>query len=158
MERSYTEIGVSALIAAVCVVVWISASKLPPGTFEPLGSGPVPKYTAAIILLSCLFVIFRAARRLFYYTDRAGLLRSELTGGKPLMAAFLFALSIGYVAILQSRAVPFAPLSAVYLLLLIWGMEGFAPRKFLPALATAVIAAFGAGYVFTRIFIVDLPV
>ncbi|MFN4170167.1 MAG: tripartite tricarboxylate transporter TctB family protein [Pseudorhodobacter sp.] len=158
MDRSYTEIGVSALIAGVCVVVWIAASKLPPGTFEPLGSGPVPKYTSAIIFVTCLLVIVRAARRLAALPDRAGALRSELIGGKPLMAVFLFALSIGYVAILQSRSVPFAPLSAVYLLLLIWGMEGFAPRKFLPALATAVIAAFGAGYVFTRIFIVDLPV
>jgi hypothetical protein len=158
MDRSFTEIGVSALIATVCVVVWISASKLPPGTFEPLGSGPVPKYTAAVVFLACLFVIQRAVRRLAGQGSLAGVLRSELVGGKPLMALFLFVLSIAYVAILQSRAVPFAPLSAVYLLLLIWGMEGFAPRKFLPALATAVIAAFGAGYVFTNIFIVDLPV
>jgi len=158
MDRSFTEIGVSALIATVCVIVWISASKLPPGTFEPLGSGPVPKYTSAIVFLACLFVIGRAARRLARQGELSSVLRSELVGGRPVMAVFLFALSIGYVAILQTRTVPFAPLSAVYLLLLIWGMEGFALRKLLPAVATAVIAAFGAGYVFTRIFIVDLPV
>ncbi len=158
MDRPYTEIAVAALIAGACVVFYIAASGLPPGRFEPLGSGPVPKYTSAVIIVTCLFVIARAVYRLSQTTDRLAALRSELVGGRPMMAIYVFALSVAYVAVIHSRAVPFAPLTALYLLGMIWGMEGFALRKFLPAVVVALIAAFGAGYVFTRVFFVDLPV
>lgn len=157
MDRSYTEIGVAALVAGVCVIVYSAAAALPPGRFEPLGSGPVPKYTAAVVIVTCLFVIARAALRIAKMPDRIGALRLELIGGRPLMAIYVLAISVAYVAIIQTRAVPFAPLSAAYLLGLIWGMERFAIRKLLPALVTALVFAFGASFVFSRVFFVDLP-
>lgn len=157
MDRSYTEIGVAALIAGACLIIYNAAAALPPGRFEPLGSGPVPKYTAAVVIVTCLFVIARATMRIARLPDRMGALRSELTGGRPIMAVYVLGLSVAYVALIQTRAVPFAPLSAAYLLGLIWGMEGFAIRKLLPALVTALVFAFGAGLVFSRVFYVDLP-
>ncbi len=158
MDRPFTEIGVMTLIALVCVVVWISASALPPGSFEPLGSGPVPKYTALVVFLCCLFVIFRAVRRIAVQKDVPLALSLEMIGGRPMMAVLMLLLSCIYVAIIQTRAVHFAPLTIVYVTLLIWGMEGFSRRKLLPAVLTATVAGLGASYVFTRIFIVDLPV
>lgn len=157
MDRSYTEIGVAALIAGACLITYTAAAALPPGRFEPLGSGPVPKYTAAVVIVTCLVVIARAALRIARLPDRTAALRSELTGGRPLMAIYVMGLSVVYVAFIQTRAVPFAPLSAVYLLGLIWGMERFSIRKLLPALVTALVFAFGAGLVFSRVFFVDLP-
>ena len=37
--RSFTEIGVAALVIVICAVFLIQAVALPAGTFEPLGSG-----------------------------------------------------------------------------------------------------------------------
>jgi hypothetical protein len=34
-QRSYTEIGVAALVILICAVVLVQANDLPPGTFEP---------------------------------------------------------------------------------------------------------------------------
>ena len=61
-QRSYTEIGVAALVILICAVVLVQANDLPPGTFEPLGSGPVPIYTSLIIILCCVIVIMRAIK------------------------------------------------------------------------------------------------
>ena len=51
-RRPLTEIVACALIIVVCAVFWVQAYKLPPGVFEPMGSGPVPMYTSALIILA----------------------------------------------------------------------------------------------------------
>ena len=54
-------------------------------------------------------------------------------------------------------AASFGLISFGFLTLLIWGLEGLRRRVLVPALITAAIAAFGAEYLFTNVFVVDLP-
>ena len=156
-RRPLTEIGVAALIAAICAVMLFQALALPPGRFEPLGSGPVPTWTAIIIIVCCLVVIGRAVATL---RDRrkAEVMPSELAGMNPIGGVMMLGLTLLYVAALQFKLAGFGIITFVYLVLLILGMEGFSRRRILPAVILSALAAFGAQYVFTEIFVVDLPV
>lgn len=158
MDRSpLTEIGVSALIALICAVFLIQALALPPGRFEPLGSGPVPTWTAGIVIVCCLGVMVSAARALRGQSI-AEAANSEFSGGHPLGGVMMMGLTVAYVGALDLKLAGFGIITFIYLLLMILGMEGFARRRIVPAVILSAVAAFGAQYVFTQIFVVDLPV
>ena len=156
-RRPLTEIGVAALIAVICAVMLYQALALPPGRFEPLGSGPVPTWTAIVIIVCCLVVIARAIGTL---RDRrkAEVIPSELAGLNPIGGVMMLGLTLFYVAALQFKLAGFGIITFVYLVLLILGIEGFKRNRILPAAVLSALAAFGAQYVFTEIFVVDLPV
>lgn len=156
-RRPLTEIGVAALIAAICTVVLIQALALPPGRFEPLGSGPAPTWTAIIVIVCCMAVIVRAIGTL-RATRKVEERLSEFAGMNPMSGVMVLGLTFLYVAALQFKLAGFGVISFIYLLLLILGMDGFKRRRSLPAVILSALAAFGAQYVFTEIFVVDLPV
>lgn len=44
------EVWVSLLVILICVIFLWESWDLPPGSFEPLGSGPVPQATAFVVI------------------------------------------------------------------------------------------------------------
>ncbi|MCB1491068.1 MAG: tripartite tricarboxylate transporter TctB family protein [Rhodobiaceae bacterium] len=156
-RRPLTEIVACALIIVVCAVFWVQAYKLPPGVFEPMGSGPVPMYTSALIILCCVVVIVRAVRTLINGHGFATAFIREFAGGAPVGAVWMVVVTLAYAALLHLRAAPFGLITFLYLALLIWALERFRPRMLAPALITAAVFAFGAEYLFTHVFVVDLP-
>lgn len=156
-RRSFTEIGVAALILVICAVFWVQAYKLPPGSFEPLGSGPVPMYTAAIVMLCCLIVIVRALGTLLRGPGPARAFREEFSGSSPLGGLLMLGSSVVYVGLLHLQVAGFGLVTFVFLTVLIWAMERFRSRTLPLALVVAAIFAFGAEYLFTNVFVVDLP-
>jgi len=156
-RRPVTEIGVSALVAAICAIFFVQAGKLPPGSFEPLGSGPVPKWTAAIVMLCCLIVIARGILRLRDAGGVAASARVEFSGGRTHGLVLMLGLTLLYVGLLHAKVASFGIITFVYLTLLIWSLERFRPAVLIPALITGAVAAFGSEYLFTNVFTVDLP-
>jgi hypothetical protein len=108
-------------------------------------------------MVCCLVVILRALRYL-RGQDVGAVLRYEFTGGNPVGGLTVAGLTVVYVGALHLQLAGFGVLSFIYLVLLILGLEGFARHRIVPALIVAAVAAFGAQYVFTEIFVVDLPV
>lgn len=156
-NRSYTEIGVAALVIVICAVLLVQAVRLPAGTFEPLGSGPVPIYTSAIIILCCLIVIMRATVKLLRSSKPLRAFQMEFSGQSPLGAVLMLGASVVYVGILHLQVISFGLITFAFLALLIWAMERFQARRIVPALVVAAIFSFGAEYIFTNVFVVDLP-
>lgn len=155
-RRPVFDIGVGLLIIAICSVVLWQASRLPPGSFEPLGSGPVPQVTAAIVILCCLVVVVRGfllLRREPKSAPREAAARPSSYG-----AIVMFGGAVAYVAALHLRLLPFGMMTFVFLLLVIWALEDFERRALIPSAVTAAIVGFGVEYLFTRVFVVDLPV
>ncbi len=146
------DIGVAlVLIVIAAVAIWQSAD-LPPGTFEPLGSAPVPQMTAGLIILLSLWVILRAMLR----ADG----NEEATHAAPERwrdAASVAVLTVLYVAALHFRVTTFAIITAVFLTATIFVLARFDLKKLPVILLVAAITGFGCQYLFTRIFVVDLP-
>jgi hypothetical protein len=148
-----TDIAFAAFLVAVCAATLWETRDIPPGTFEPLGSAPVPQAVAGLILVLSLIVMVRAWRQL-----RAG------AGGTPPDAeprwadvAVVAAFTIAYALALHLRLGRFDVLTAVFLFVTIGLLVRFR-RHALPFIAlVAAVFGFGCQFVFTRIFVVDLP-
>jgi hypothetical protein len=147
------EIGVCALIIAICAAILWETRDIPPGAFEPLGSAPVPQVTAGIVIFLCLLVIGQGLRR--EHADRM----EDSSGIRPrwLDATAVLGMSALYVAALHLRLTTFAIMTTIFLTLAIGLLLRFRLRDMPIVLLVAAVTGFGCQYVFTRIFIVDLP-
>lgn len=146
------ELAVAAALAALAVAVLREARTIPPGLYEPLGSAPVPRATAALILLLALGVGLAAIRRL----------RRERPAWRPpgsrALDAFLVSLAtIAYAAAMQARLAAFAVLTSLYLLATIGWLLRFDPRRLPWVVLVALATGYGCQFLFTRVFVVDLP-
>ncbi|MEM6849171.1 MAG: hypothetical protein AAF580_14060, partial [Pseudomonadota bacterium] len=63
----------------------------------------------------------------------------------------------GYVMLLDARVLDFAPLTAIFLFIVISLLARFKLSAMAGAAVVGVITGWGAQYAFTRIFVVDLP-
>ena len=57
------EVWVSLLVILICVIFLWESWDLPPGSFEPLGSGPVPQATSFIVIFCAGLVILNALKK-----------------------------------------------------------------------------------------------
>jgi hypothetical protein len=149
-----TDIGVCLFLVVVCCAVLVEAAKLPPGSFEPLGSAPLPQATAGLIILLCLLVIAKAAHTLW----RGEAIVAEAAYlPRRLDAAVIFGLTLIYVALMALGVAGFALITAIFLFVAIAFLTRFAPRSLPVAALVGVVMGWGCQYVFTQIFVVDLP-
>lgn len=158
MQRPLTEFTVAALIAGICVIFLVQAMKLPPGTFEPLGSGPVPIWTSIIVMACCGVVMIRAVLRIRAAGGPGATIRDELQVDSPGKGLILVVTTLLYVLALDLQLASFGVVTFVYLTLLIWALADFGAKTLAYAAINAAVFAFGAEYLFTNVFVVDLPV
>ncbi len=146
------DIGVALILIVIAAVAIWQAADLPPGTFEPLGSARVPQITAGVIILLALLVIIRAMLR-----DDG--VRDVPPPGAARWgdAAVVAGLTVLYVTALQFRITTFAIITTVFLTATIFVLARFNVAKLPVILIVAAITGFGCQYLFTRVFVVDLP-
>jgi len=147
------EIGASLLVILACAVLVYESLDLPPGSFEPLGSAPVPQVTAGPIILLCVVVIVGAFRK----RGETAPARDGDVKDEPVSALLLVALTLLYVLLLHFRVTGFGTLTAGYLFVVISALERFRPRALIGAAIVGVVVGFGVQYLFTQVFVVDLP-
>jgi hypothetical protein len=146
------DIGVALVLIVIAAIAIWEAADLPPGTFEPLGSARVPQMTAGLIILLSLWVIVRAMLR----EDGVG--DAEPFGtARWRDAAIVAVLTVVYVAALHFRITTFAIITTVFLTATIFVLVRFNVAKLPIILLVAAITGFGCQYLFTRVFVVDLP-
>jgi hypothetical protein len=146
------DIGVALVLIVIAAIAIWEAADLPPGTFEPLGSARVPQMTAGLIILLSLWVIVRAMLR------QDGVGDTEPFGtARWRDAAIVAGLTVLYVAALHFRITTFAIVTMVFLTATIFVLVRFNVAKLPIILLVAAIAGFGCQYLFTRVFVVDLP-
>ncbi len=143
------EIGVALMVIAIAAVALFETRDIPPGTFEPLGSAPVPQATAGLIILLALGLVLRAC------LDRRPVARQPREGLLDAGAVLVFTLL--YVTAMHYRVTTFALMTTAFLALTIGFLIRFRPRQMPIVLLVAVTVGFGCQYLFTRVFIVDLP-
>jgi hypothetical protein len=146
------DIGVALVLIVIAAVAIWQAADLPPGTFEPLGSARVPQMTAGLIILLSVWVIIRAMLR-----DDGNEKSTRSASERWRDAGIVAGLTVAYVAALHFRITTFAIITTVFLTATIFVLVRFDPRKLPVILLVAAITGFGCQYLFTRVFVVDLP-
>jgi len=143
------EIGVALLMIVISATALFGTMDIPPGKFEPLGSAPVPQAVAGLIIILALGLIVRAC------IDRRPL--ATAAADRYLDATAVVVLTLLFVAAMNYRLATFAVLTSVYLIVTVGFLTRFKRRSLPAVIAVALITGFGCQYVFTRIFVVDLP-
>jgi hypothetical protein len=69
----------------------------------------------------------------------------------------MLGLTGAYVAVLAARISSFALATSVFLLLTIGGLNRFDRKGLLVTLVIALAMGFGCQYLFTEVFVIDLP-
>ena len=179
------DIGLMIFIIGVCIAVLVESWDLPPGTFEPLGSAPIPQAIAFVIIGLCLVILVRAFITLarnngVQKTEEEIILEAEEKAAgfrpRPWSAAAVLFFSGLYVTILYFGIMGFGIVTVLFLfgiILFLLGMEPVrafgrlittfdrahlaAARPVIIAAVIALIMGFGCEFVFTEIFYVDLP-
>lgn len=151
------EIGIAIFFVIACVLILWETRTIPAGTFEPLGSAPVPQATAILIMLMSIAVGLRGWRKLG--AGVPGPAEDDAAEDRPrwLDAFAIGALTVLYVLVLDARIADFAPLTAAYLFLSIALLTRLNLKALMSAVVVGVIVGWGAQYLFTRVFVVDLP-
>ena len=148
-----TDLAFGAFLVALCSATLWETRDIPPGTFEPLGSAPVPQAVAGLILALSLLIMWRGWREL-----RAGH-SPETPDVTPRWADALMvaALTIVYALALHFRLGRFDVISTIYLIVTIGLLVRYRRRSLPAVVLVSAITGFGCQFVFTRIFVVDLP-
>lgn len=156
------DIAVALFLISVALAFLWELRDIPPGVFEPLGSGPVPQVTATIVILLCLVVLIRAGIRIRRNDAAplpalAGDSENDTAPENPLAVIAAGILTVAYVIALTAQIAGFALTTAVFLFVLISILARFERRALVIATIIAVVMGYGCQYIFTEIFVVDLP-
>lgn len=149
------EIGLAVFFIAVCTAVLWAAFDIPPGVFEPLGAAPVPQGVAATIMLLAILMLGAALRRL--RREKTAAAPSRGFQPRPFAAAAVCALGIIYVALMQAELLSFALATALFLFASVGVLARWRFYAAAVAIAVGLITGYGLQYVFTRVFVIDLP-
>lgn len=152
-----TDIGLSIFLIVVCSLILWETRKIPPGVFEPMGSAPMPQAVAGLIILVSLVIMARAVLILRRNPPPATLADDEEAHPRPLLATGLLGITVLYVLVMAFNLTSFRIATTVYLFVTISLMSGLRLKAMPLALFIGLLMGFGCQYVFTRIFVVDLP-
>ena len=152
-----TDIGLGVFLIVVCSLILWETRRIPPGAYEPLGSAPLPQGVAGLIILLALVIMARAVLQLRRDPPPATLADDAEARPEPLLAAAALGLTVVYVLVMALDLTSFAIATTVYLLVTISALAGFRLKAVPVALVVGLIMGYGCQYIFTRIFVVDLP-
>lgn len=150
-----TDIGVALCIIVACLAVLWESRTIPPAAFDPLGSAPVPQGAASLIIVLSLVCVGRAIGR--WRAQGVGEGAERLSRRHMLDALIISVLTVIFVWVMQLRATSFGLMTTVYLTAAIGWLVRFKPRLLPWIVLLALVIGFGCQYIFTRVFIVDLP-
>jgi hypothetical protein len=169
---SFETLGYLLVIVITAPFAWES-NKLPPGVFDPLGSGTVPLIVSLLILGLCSIGLVRTllSDRIHRRTDvdvsEGGTPTDSVVGHAhdeknairktPQLVLMLLAATVLYCCAFQLRIANFALMSTVFLWVSIYLLSDRSRKNLVGSLVVAIACSTLFYIVFTKVFIVDLP-
>jgi putative tricarboxylic transport membrane protein len=152
-----TRILAMVLIVLSAGIYW-GTMDLVVSPFEPLGAAAFPRVIAVVVgLLSMWLLVFpNEANAPEPELDRVNR-GEEAAKSTPLMAWATVACALLFAAALQTRLVSFGIAATVFLVVLMSILTRFNRNAIVMTMVLAAIFGFGLEYIFTSVFVVDLP-
>ena len=160
LSKIKNDIGVSLFLIGVCAVMIWDSWDIPPGSFEPLGAGPIPRMIAYTVIITCLIIMTRAIFKWRRLDDSENIQKFErpLTyRPRPKDAVLVLGLTVIYAIVMALELTRFSISTTVFLFVTISLLTRFDRRSMLIGAIIAVVMGFGCQYLFTEVFVVDLP-
>lgn len=155
----FFELLISLAMVGIALLGWLESGNIKGFAFDPLGSRVVPQTLSALLLLVAVWILATSLRRRGAAVV-APPAEDEVppSGADYARAIGMFALSVGFAFATFSMRLPVSICVIVFSLL---GAQLLAPvnrmRATVIAAFAGLILGFGAEWVFTRFFVVDLP-
>jgi hypothetical protein len=160
LSKIKNDIGVSIFLIGVCAVMIWDTRDIPPGSFEPLGAGPIPRMIGYTVIIICLIVIVKAVLKWRRLKDPENIQPSEQAlpyRPRPKDAALILGLTVIYGLAMAYELTRFSISTTVFLFITISLLTHWDRRSMLIGAIIAVVMGFGCQYLFTEVFVVDLP-
>lgn len=155
--QKFLEVSIAIAFMVIALAVFIEVRDLPPGLIDPLGSAPVPRWTAIILFLLSLAMLVKtllsSPGEAAHEKEKT---EDEITE-RPRATVGVAALTVFYVLVLAWRAVGFGVLTAAFVFALVVLLSQDRSKAVWMGLLLGVTIGFGCEYLFTQIFVVDLP-
>lgn len=142
------------LIIMSATVFWETLS-LPPGSFDPLGSAGFPRVIAMAIGILALVILVNVFRK--SSDDLKKDSAPPAFRRRPDLALGFYAFALVYVLVLALKLFSFAICTVLFLILSMGLLTRFALKRLPIVISIALVIGFGCQYVFTKIFVIDLP-
>ncbi len=156
MNRSLWDVAVSLAIIGVAGLVYRDALGYRPGSYDPLGSGAMPRMVAIAIIVLAVVAIVQSILAYATRPARPPARTTEDFVARPWLALAIFFYLVAAAALLYLR-VPFGIVGTLLLFFSTLSIKRGDPRIILPAALCSTGFGFGLGYLFGGIFGVDLP-
>jgi hypothetical protein len=158
MTRTLGEVLVSLILIAVAAVVYWETLSIPPGLYDPLGAGTMPRIICGGMIIFGVIAIVQSLLR--HRTQAAaGQVKPRdpaTADDRPWLAVVTFGLMVVLAAAINFE-LPYWASTTVFLFLAMMAVQRFKPSAILASALLAVIFAVGVTYLFGSVFSVDLP-
>jgi putative tricarboxylic transport membrane protein len=149
------DIGISIAMIGLCAWVFWETLSLPPPAYDPIGPAAFPRALCVIISFLSIMMVIRAFR--LHSNAKRESAQEQSHRLRPDLMVFFAVLTMIYVLSLTIRLLNFSISTTVYVALLVIGLMRFDLKRLPIAIILGLIMGFGCGYIFTRIFYIDLP-
>ena len=152
---SKIEIGFLVFLIMLSVIVFRDTLSLPPGSFDPVGSAGFPRVISIIIGILSLIILIHPTRSSVNDLQKASKLPTHRRRGD--LAFGFYVLAFFYVLSLAFNLASFAICTSLFLIITMGMLTGFDRKRLLLVVFIALVIGFGSQYLFTKVFVVDLP-
>ena len=153
------DLGLGLVLIVVASGIIFGTWDLPEGSFEPLGSASIPRYVAGGVIVLSIWIMAQAIARMRQPQEPsvATLDAQDSFALRPGLAAALVAFTVVYVGVMAMEWLRFSIATAIFTLAAVGMLTKF-ERRLLPGIGVlALVLGVGLEYVFTQVFVIDLP-
>lgn len=157
------DIVLSLSILFVCALAYIGCMSLSESPYEPLGAGFFPKTISIVLALLSLILLGKSVRNVFknHQGNVEGVSQSEplpaVFKRRPGLAGLGVIITILYISVLYFRIMGFRISTVLFGVFLGTLLSRFNYKNSLISFIIAVVMGLGLHYIFTNVFIIDLP-
>lgn len=156
MSKTFKDIGVCLVIITASAVVYWDSLSLRVRTYDPLGSGTMPRMVATGIIVLCLVAIAQAILERNARKPAAPVAEGEDFERRPWLALTIFGFLV-ISGVLIALQVPFGITASLLVFASTLLIKKGERAVILPAAALSLVFGFGLSYLFGAVFNVDLP-
>jgi len=157
MSKALKDSSVIVSIIIASVLVYWDSLKLRPGSYDPLGSGTMPRIVAgSIIALSLVALLQTFFGKPVPVLVVPGMPEEAEFERRPWLAIAVSAFLVAYVVMIWLRW-PFGLSSSLFLFVSTLAIRRFSLGAVLPAAALSLTFGYALTYLFGTLFGVDLP-